>query len=61
MILLDPRSIVDGFESWSSKLQHSVEYVDCESSLSDLCRVVCVLPVGPHDANGTRRYPHEPR
>ena len=39
-ILSDARSVVDGFRSCGSELEHSVEYVDCESDLSDLCRDV---------------------
>ncbi len=39
-ILSDARSVVDGFGSCGSEFEHSVEYVDCESDLSDLCLVV---------------------
>jgi hypothetical protein len=35
-----------------------VRELDLASSVHPFKRV---LPVGPHDANGTRRYPHEPR
>ena len=39
-ILSDPRSVVDGFGSWGSEVEHSVEDVDCETDLGDLCRHV---------------------
>ncbi len=39
-ILCDVRSVVDGFGSCRSEFEHLVEYVDCESDLSDLCRDV---------------------
>ncbi len=39
-ILSNARSVVDGFGSCGSELEHSVEYVDCEFDLSDLCHGV---------------------
>ncbi len=39
-ILSDARSVADGFGLCGSELEHSVEYVDCQPDLSDLCRVV---------------------
>jgi hypothetical protein len=39
-ILRDVRSVVDGFGACRSEFEHLVEYVDCESDLSVLCRDV---------------------